>query len=212
MVETIISPQTILEFSDVFASWTQTGFKDGHPGQIRFDSHDGLVTMQLDLNYRGGLYYCPTDIFTVDKSPVHRLAIIHSIDHPNPYPINTTTLLVQRLWSQAPPVTLLRPSLFTPTSKSKQVESEVWLLRLGSPGVHQLDVLPGNVTGLPSVFKYHPFRFINFKEQARIRKQAAQRSAVRTTDRRQRFYMDFGFMHASTSDYARPHKSKDRVV
>ncbi len=62
------------------------------------------------------------------------------------------------------------------------MESEVWLLCLGSPGVHQLDVLPGNVTGLPLVFEYHPFRFIDFKEQARISKQAAQRSAVRTTD------------------------------
>ncbi len=168
--------------------------------------------MRLDLNYRGGLYYCPTDIFTVDKLPVRRPVIIHSMDHPDPYPINTTTLLVQQLRSQAPPVTLHRPSRFTPTSKSIQVESEVWLLRLGSPGVHQLDVLPGNVTGLPSVFEYHPFRFIDFKEQARIRKQATQRSAVRATDRRQHFYMDFGFMHTSTSDYSRPQKSKDRVV
>jgi hypothetical protein len=89
---------------------------------------------------------------------------------------------------------------------------EVWLLRLGSPGVHQLDVLPSNVTGLPSVFEYHPFRFIDFKEQARIRKQAAQRSAVRTTDCRHRFYMDFGFMQASTSDYSGPQKGADCVV
>ena len=62
---------------------------------------------------------------------------------------------------------------FIPASKAKQVESEVWLLRLGSSGVTQLDTLPGNTTGLPSVFEYHPFRFIDFKEQARIRKQVA---------------------------------------
>ena len=48
-VETIISPQAILASSEVFASWTQTGFKDGCLGQIRFDSHDGLVTMKMDL-------------------------------------------------------------------------------------------------------------------------------------------------------------------
>jgi hypothetical protein len=120
--------------------------------------------MRLDLDYHGGLYYCPTDVFTVDKLPVRRPAIIHSIDHPEPHPINTTKMLVQRLRSQAPPVTLRCPSRFTPTSKSKQVESEVWLLHLGASGVHQLDVLPGNVTGLPSVFEYHPFRFIDFKE------------------------------------------------
>ncbi len=76
----------------------------------------------------------------------------------------------------------------------------------------QLDVLPQNITGLPFTFKYHPFRFVNFKEQARIRKQAAQRSAVRMQDRRQRFYMDFGFMRASTSDYSRRDKTKDWVV
>ncbi len=88
----------------------------------------------------------------------------------------------------------------------------MWLLRLGSQGVHQLDILPGNVTGLPPVFEYHPFRFIDFKEQARIWKQAAQRLAVCTTDCRRRYYMDFGFMRASTSDYSCPQKGKDTVV
>ena len=192
-VETIISPQAILESSEVFASWTQTGFKDGRPGQIRFDSHDGLLTMRLDLDLCDGLYYCPTDVFTVDRSPI-RGPTAHRIATP----------LV--------PTITRRPSRFTPTSKAKQVESEVWLLRLGSPGVHQLDALPGNVTGIPSVFEYHPFRFIDFKEQARIRKQAAQRSAVRTTERKKRFYMDFGFMRASAADYSRPHNGTDRVV
>ena len=192
-VETIISPQAILESSNVFASWTQTEFNDGRPGQIRFDSHDGLLTLRLDLNQCDGLYYCPTDVFTVDRSPVR-----------GPYTLRVATPLV--------PNTNRHPSRFTPTSKSKQVESEVWLLRLGSPGVHQLDALPGNVTGIPSVFEYHPFRFIDFKEQARIRKQAAQRSAVRTTERKKRFYMDFGFMRASSSDYAAPNKSVDRVI
>jgi hypothetical protein len=228
-IKTIISPQAILANSDVFASWTQTGFKDGRPGQISFDSHNGLATMRLDLDCRDGLYYCPTDVFTVDKSPVRRPAITCSLRHhplppPSPQPlvqytvpdptlaIDNSTSLVYRLWSPAPPATICRPSRFTPTSKSKLVESELWLLRLGSPGVHQLDVLPGNVTGLPSVFEYHPFRFINFKEQTWIRKQAAQRSAVRTSECRQRYYMDFGFMRASTSNYSHPQKGKDRVI
>jgi len=165
-VETIISPQAILESSNVFASWTQTGFKDGRPGQIRFDSHDGLLTMRLDLDQRDGLYYCPTDVFTVDRSPVR-----------GPSALRIATPLV--------PNTTRRPSRFTPTSKSKQVESEVWLLCLGSPGVHQLDALW---------------------------KQAAQRSAVRTTERRKRFYIDFGFMRPSAADYLQPHKGTDRVV
>jgi hypothetical protein len=119
---------------------------------------------------------------------------------------------VNRLASPTIPNTSCCPSRFTPTSKSKQVESEVWLLCFGSPGVHQLDVLPGNVTGLPSTFEYHPFRFIDFKEQARVCKKAAQRLVVCTKDRRWRFYMDFGFVHSSTLDYSRPQKGKDRFI
>jgi len=83
--------------------------------------------MRLDLDKRDGLYYCPTDVFTVDRSPFR-----------GPSALRVATPRV--------PNTTRRPSRFTPTSKSKQVESEVWLLRLGSPGVHQLDALPGNVT------------------------------------------------------------------
>ena len=108
-VETIISPQAILTSSDVFVSWTQTGFKGGCPGQIRFDSHDGLVTMKLDLECRDGLYYCPTNVLTIDRSPVRR------------YPPSTA----YRIALPSVPNTARRPSRFTPTSKSKQVESEV---------------------------------------------------------------------------------------
>jgi len=96
------------------------------------------------------------------------------------------------------------PSHFAQTSKSKQVESEVWLLRLGSPGVHQHDVLPGIVTGIhsPSVFEYHQFWFIDFKEQARTRKQASQCLALGMSERKRQFYMDYGFMRSSTLDYS----------
>ena len=103
-----------------------------------------------------------------------------------------------------PPVPTInrRPSRFAPTSKSKQVKSEVWLLQLDSPGVHQLDVLPGNVTGSPLVLEYHPFQFIDFKEQARTRKQAAQCLALGMSERKRQFYMDYGFMRSSTLDYS----------
>ena len=62
------------------------------------------------------------------------------------------------------------------------------------------------------MFEYHPFWYIDFKEQARTHKQAAQRLALRTTDHKQRYYMNYGFMHSSTSDYSCPQKGKDRVV
>jgi len=199
-VETIISPQAILGSSDLLTSWTMTGYKDHRPGAIRFDSQDGHINMVIDLICRDGLYYCPTNIFTLGTCPT----------------ISTCTLspsrTVLRVVNQSPPTIIRQPSHFTPTSKARQLESEVWLLRLGSPGVTQLDVLPQNVTGLPSTFEYHPFRFVDFKEQAHIRKQAAQRSAVRTTERGRRFYMDFGFMRASSSDYSRRNTTTDRIV
>ncbi|KAL7528065.1 hypothetical protein ACHAWF_009840 [Thalassiosira exigua] len=79
-VETIISPQAILNSRDDFVSWTQCGYKDGRPGTLRFDSHDGLLTMSFKLDCIDGLYYCPTDAFTVDSTspalpPVPALAL-----------------------------------------------------------------------------------------------------------------------------------------
>ena len=81
------------------------------------------------------------------------------------------------------------------------------MLQLGSPGEDQLDLLPGNVTGIPPGFRYHPFCIIDWKEEARIQKHAAQRSAKRTTEK-WRYYMDFGFMRASTSNFSCPNKNK----
>jgi hypothetical protein len=111
-----------------------------------------------------------------------------------------------------PPFHLRQPSRYHPATKSKQLESEHWILCLGSPGVYQLDHLPGNATGLPTEFDYHPFQFIDFKEQARICKQAVQRSTILTPECKHHFYMDFGFLRASTSDLTPQTRSGDRVV
>jgi hypothetical protein len=69
--ETIISPQAILASSNVFSLWTMTSFKDGSPGFICFDRHDGLLKMSLSLDCNNGLYYCPTNVFTTNTFPVH---------------------------------------------------------------------------------------------------------------------------------------------
>jgi hypothetical protein len=69
-VETIISPQAILATSKVLVWWTQTGHKDGSPGTIRFDSDSGLYSISITLENHNDLYYCPTDVFTVDRDPV----------------------------------------------------------------------------------------------------------------------------------------------
>ncbi len=62
------------------------------------------------------------------------------------------------------------------------------------------------------MFECHPFRFIDYKEQARTRKHVAQRSALRTTERKRHFCMDYGFMRSSTLDYSCPQKGTTRVV
>jgi hypothetical protein len=199
--KTIISPQAILASSNVFVSWMMTGFKHGRPGSLCFDSHDRFLHMALTLICRDGLYYCPTDVFTIEHSPVCA----------NTFQVPAVAMVL-RVIGERPQSIRQQPSRYKPTTKERQLESEVWLLRLGSPGVDQLDNLPQLTTSLPPVFDYHPFCFIDFKEQARIRKQAAQRSSVRTTERQRRFYMDFGFMRALASDYSRPDKIKDCVV
>jgi hypothetical protein len=139
-VETIISPQAIVDSSDVFQSRHQTGYRCGvsTPGCIRFDSHDGLLTMKMSLVLYDGLHYCPTDVYAVDDLPASRfLPAVWRVAGPTPLPV---------------PGKSCSHKQFIPTSKAKQVESEVWLFCLGSPGVHQLDMLPGQVTGIPLDF------------------------------------------------------------
>jgi hypothetical protein len=101
---------------------------------------------------------------------------------------------------------------YCPVSNNPLTESELWMLHLGSPVEDQLDLMPGNVTGIPPGFHYHPFRFLDWKEEARVQKQAASKLAERTKDICWRFYVDFGFMHASSFDYQQINKATDRVV
>jgi len=144
MVETIISPAAIFASSDVFYYWNQEGCKDPTaPGRIRFTSKDGILSMFLNLEYREGLYYCSSGIFTIDQdTPVW--VNCRRTTTPTSTDINRT------------------PSKFVPVSRARQVESEVWLVCLGSLGKGQLDLLPGHVIGTPPVFEYHPFRLIDF--------------------------------------------------
>jgi hypothetical protein len=158
--EMIISPQAVLTSSNVFTSWTQTGYKDGHPGTIWFDSNNGFLTMKLTLAFDDGLYYCPTDVFTMAPPPTD----IASYPYPTPNPS------ICRVAQTTPASTLRCSPKYRPTSKSRQLESELWLLRLGSPGVTMLNALSGNVTGIPAAFDHHPFRFVDFKAQAGIQK------------------------------------------
>ncbi len=193
-----------MDSSNVFQSWHQTGYwhGDSTPGCIRFDSHNGLLIMCMTLVLHDGLHYYPTNVYSVDSMPALRYSpavwrVASSKSLPGLAPVSGQSCLHEH---------------FLPVSKAKQVKSEVWLLHLGSPGVRQLDLLPGCVTGIPLHFRYHPFHFLDHKEHASIKKQPAQQSAVCTSECKHCLYMDFGFMRSSMSDYARHNKSTDRVT
>ena len=99
-----------------------------------------------------------------------------------------------------------------PTTPAKQLEAELWAARLGFCGEWQLDVLPQNADGTPTSFAPHPFRDIEWKNQAGIRKQRAGSTPMKVTHAGERFYADFGFVRASAIDYTKPSKEKDRIV
>ena len=92
------------------------------------------------------------------------------------------------------------------------LKSELWAARLGYCSEWQLTKIPLHADGTPSKFFPHPLRFIDHKEQARVRKQPAGTHSEQAILPGQRFLMDFGFMRASTSDYSTPNIERDRVV
>jgi hypothetical protein len=76
MTETIILPEAIVAASNTLVHWMQTGHKGTDPGCICFSSNSGLYSITIALEKRDSLYYCPTDVFTVDWDPVHPSAPI----------------------------------------------------------------------------------------------------------------------------------------
>ena len=99
-----------------------------------------------------------------------------------------------------------------PTSKAKQLEADLWSARLGFPSDWQLDVLPLNAAGLPTKFCPHPFSHYEWKTSARMHRNPRGKDPERVIERGMRFYLDYGFMRASATDYSRPSKATDRVV
>jgi hypothetical protein len=93
--------------------------------------------MTLTLTKRDGLYYMQTDVFTVDRDPLYHVA-----------------LMAHRLATPPPPKTRVTHHQYTPVSKAAHTEAELWMLRLGSPGEDQLDMLPGNGVPLSSLPVY----------------------------------------------------------
>ena len=133
-------PQAILDGSDTFVEWSQTGYKDNSPRTLRFYSDSGLASMTMTLDKRDGLYYTHMDVFTVNKHPLYRGA---------PTARRLATPPTLRTWATH--------NKYASVSKAAHTEVELWMVRLGLPVEDQLNMLPGNITGIPSEFHYHPF-------------------------------------------------------
>jgi hypothetical protein len=83
---------------------------------------------------------------------------------------------------------------------------------MGHCGEDQLVSLATRADGLPNNFEFHLFRHIDWKEQARIRKRSARRVAQKVHNAGARFYMDLGFIRASSVDYSQPNITSNWVV
>ena len=122
-VETIISPQAVLASSSTLCQCSQVGFKD--------------PTLPGQLTFCNASGSTSLTIIVTCKNGLY-------YSHADTYttkPPPTNTIYKSSL---TPP---------TPTTKAKQTESELWLLRLGSPNKCQLTTLPTCVTGLPHNFE-----------------------------------------------------------
>jgi len=204
--DTIISPQAILDQSPDLDKWIQVGRKIGKPGMLMFQGTAG--TRMITVHQRNGLYYCNAIKYNIyqaqrdeDEWEDQTTPVVHKIATP------THIAPPERRTKKGTPQT----SRFQPTTKAKILESATWSLRLGACHETQLRALPQHALGLPKHFEFHPFRYIDFKEQARIRKQPVGRNP-NVSERGKQFHMDFGFLRASSEDFRKTNLKTDRIV
>jgi hypothetical protein len=195
--DTILSPAHVMTSSSRIHAWTQSGSKTATHDSLTFTDANGTPLLVLPLTTHNGLQYCSHDATPRShSSPVVRSMI--SYHTPGPELDNSPTPL--------------QTSPTTHTGVRRVLEAELWAACLGFCSGWQLEMIPKHATGLPSKFFPHPLRFVDHKEQAKVRKQATGSGNVQATVNGQRFGMDFGFIRASTSDYKTPNLATDRVV
>jgi hypothetical protein len=189
--DTIISPEHVMQSSTHIATWRQTRSKLSSASNcLTFLDYDSRPVLILPLHTTNGLQYCSNESFR--HAARLSLPIVHTV----------------RLAS-----TTSEPSPSTSTPGPRRIfDAELWAARLGFCSKWQLSTIPLHSTGTPHKFYPHPLRFIDHKEQARIRKQPAGSNPEQATLPGQRFFLDFGFMRASASDYTKPNLTTDRVV
>ena len=74
------------------------------------------------------------------------------------------------------------------------------------------ELAKGKALGIPNKFRFHPFSKHDWKTAAAIKRQAAGRIAMKSTENGRRFFMDYRFIRSSTTDFSKPNSKQDRVV
>lgn len=191
---TFLSPQAIIDGSNnKFTRWIQEGNTHGQSGALRIYFTDGSLALSWDLTQSHGLYFCSMTSLALSSTPA---SLPRTVSTPD---LNT-------------PIRATVDSARTrPVTSAQQLESELWAARLGFCGEHQLMTIPLHATGIPKL-QCHPLRFIDWKEEAHIRRQPAGGPELELEEAGARFHMDFGFMRASTGDLLHPSTQSDRVV
>lgn len=184
--DTILSPIHIMKCSDKIRAWSQSGSKDNPTlNNLVFTGRDGQPLLLLPLTSFNGLQYC-----SHTSTPV----VCSTITYPHDNPDSGSS------------------GAHSPHGIRRVFDTELWSARLGYSGNWQLREIPKHTSGSPAKFYPHPLRFVDHKEQARIRKKAAGCNPEHAPLPGQRFGMDFGFIRASASDYSSPDATKDWVV
>jgi hypothetical protein len=196
--DTIISLENVINNNHRFHRWCQEGQKLSsgdacqYPDMLPFYSTDGTLLHALPLHRHQGLYYCSNTSFL---SP-------------------TMALLIKRTSVDATstPAHHQHYTLHKPKSKGQQLVSELWSLCMEHCGGWQLRQLPKHVSGTPLVFISHSFQFNDVKQGGRVKKQPVGIDPEKVPEPQMRFFMDFGFMGASRSNYRSPRLGTDRVI
>ena len=67
VVDTIVSPEALIESHTAYAQWRQTGYKNPDtPGKLELMDAAGSVTGTLSLHRKNTLYYCVTNTFALE--------------------------------------------------------------------------------------------------------------------------------------------------
>ena len=200
--DTILSPEDMVRSSSALRHWVQSG-TGGQMGDgcLLFSGMDEVtILLSLALVKQNGLYYCtlPRHVQVIGANVDDRFNPGNNGPSENdeddaPIRVNTVS---------------------HPVTATDHLTSELWAARLGYCGTHQLSVISGNVTGTPTKFRCHPFRFIDVKEDAAIKKQPCSTTTAIAEKNGSEFLMDFSFLRASSGDYrvTPPISADDRIV